>query len=82
MGIVNAGQLTVYSEIPEELCKKVDEVILNLSPESTENLVAIAQNYHVDGPNKENKSDIEWRSWPIEKRLEHALVKGITTYII
>jgi|TARA_B110000503_G_scaffold67021_1_gene105095 5-methyltetrahydrofolate--homocysteine methyltransferase len=82
MGIVNAGQLTVYSEIPEKLCKKVNEVILNLSPESTENLVAIAQNYHVDGPNKENNSDIEWRSWPIEKRLEHALVKGITTYII
>jgi len=82
MGIVNAGQLAVHSEIPKKLCKKVDEVILNLSTEGTENLVAIAQDYHSDGPSKENKTDIEWRTWPIEKRLEHALVKGITTYII
>ncbi len=82
MGIVNAGQLTVYSEIPKELCDKVEAVIQNHSPASTEDLVSIAQNYHADGPNKDNKTDIEWRSWPIEKRLEHALVKGITTYIL
>ena len=82
MGIVNAGQLTVYSEIPKELCEKVEAVIQNLSPTSTEDLVSIAQNYHIGGPNKENKTDIEWRSWPIEKRLEHALVKGITSHII
>ena len=82
MGIVNAGQLTVYSEIPKELCDKVEAIIQNLSPTSTEDLVSIAQNYHIGGPNKENKTDIEWRSWPIEKRLEHALVKGITTHII
>jgi len=82
MGIVNAGQLGVHSEIPKKLCKRVDEVILNFSTEGTENLVAIAQDYHSDGPRKENKTDIEWRTWPIEKRLEHALVKGITTYII
>ena len=82
MGIVNAGQLTVYSEIPKELCDKVEAVIQNLSPTSTEDLVSIAQNYHIGGPNKENKTDIEWRSWPIEKRLEHALVKGITSHII
>jgi len=82
MGIVNAGQLSVYSEIPKELREKVEAVILNVSPEGTENLVSIAQDYHIDGPKKDNKADLEWRSWPIEKRLEYALVKGITTYII
>jgi 5-methyltetrahydrofolate--homocysteine methyltransferase len=82
MGIVNAGQLTVYSEIPKELCDKVEAVIQNLSPTSTEDLVSIAQNYHIDGNRKDSKTDVEWRSWSIEKRLEYALVKGITTYII
>jgi 5-methyltetrahydrofolate--homocysteine methyltransferase len=82
MGIVNAGQLAVYSDLPEELRKKVEDVILNNHPEGTENLVEIAESYRGDGSTQEKKVDLEWRSWPTEKRLEHSLVKGITTYII
>ncbi|HEB28728.1 MAG TPA: methionine synthase [Porticoccus sp.] len=81
MGIVNAGQLAVYSDLPEELRKKVEDVILNRSPEGTENLVDIAEQYRGDGTVEDKKVDLEWRSWSVEKRLEHALVKGITTYI-
>lgn len=82
MGIVNAGQLAVYSDLPDELRDKVEDVILNRHPDSTENLVEIAEKYRGDGSTETNKVDLEWRGWPVEKRLEHALVKGITTFII
>ncbi len=82
MGIVNAGQLAVYSDLPDELRDKVEDVILNRHPDSTENLVEIAEKYRGDGSTETNKVDLEWRSWPVERRLEHALVKGITTFII
>ncbi|MDX2463674.1 MAG: methionine synthase [Porticoccus sp.] len=82
MGIVNAGQLAVYSDLPDELRDKVEDVILNRSPDGTENLVDIAEKYRGDGAVEESKTDLTWRTWPVEKRLEHALVKGITTYII
>ena len=82
MGIVNAGQLAVYSDLPDELRNKVEDVILNRHPDSTENLVEIAEKYRGDGSTEVNKADMEWRGWPVEKRLEHALVKGITTFII
>jgi 5-methyltetrahydrofolate--homocysteine methyltransferase len=82
MGIVNAGQLAVYSDLPDELRDKVEDVILNRHPDSTEQLVDIAEKYRGDGSTEEKKEDLEWRSWPVEKRLEHALVKGITTFII
>ncbi len=82
MGIVNAGQLAVYSDLPDELRNKVEDVILNRHPDSTENLVEIAEKYRGDGSTEVNKADLEWRDWPVEKRLEHALVKGITTFII
>jgi 5-methyltetrahydrofolate--homocysteine methyltransferase len=81
MGIVNAGQLVVYDDIPAPLLKAVEDMVLNRSPDATENLMAIAADYMGDGKAKENKQDMEWRSWPVEKRLEHALVKGIDTYV-
>ncbi|WP_371366428.1 methionine synthase [Pseudomonas sp. QL9] len=81
MGIVNAGQLEIYDEIPQELRDKVEDVVLNRSPDATEALLAIADKYKGGGATKEVE-DEEWRSHSVEKRLEHALVKGITTYIV
>ena len=82
MGIVNAGQLAVYSDLPDELRDKVEDVILNRHPDGTEQLVDIAERYRGDGSREEKKENLEWRSWAVEKRLEHALVKGITSFII
>jgi len=82
MGIVNAGQLAVYDDLPEELRSKVEDVILNRTSEGTDNLLEIAEKYRGDGTTEVKKEDEEWRSWPVKKRLEHALVKGITTFII
>ncbi|UCO96432.1 methionine synthase [Metapseudomonas lalkuanensis] len=81
MGIVNAGQLEIYDEIPAELRDKVEDVVLNRHEGSTEALLAIADNYRGGGAVKEAESE-EWRSYSVEKRLEHALVKGITTFIV
>lgn len=81
MGIVNAGQLVVYDEVPEELRKAVEDVILNHDAEAGDRLVDIAPNYVGDGKVQSRKEDLEWRSWPVEKRLQHALVKGITEFI-
>jgi len=81
MGIVNAGQLAIYDEIPAELRDKVEDVVLNRHPGATEALLAIADQYKGDGAAKEVENE-EWRSLPVEKRLEHALVKGITTWIV
>ncbi len=82
MGIVNAGQLAVYDDLPEELREKVEDVVLNRSDEATEALLDIADKYKGDGSTGEKKEDLEWRSWPVAKRLEHSLVKGISTFII
>ena len=80
MAIVNAGQLAVYDDIPVELRDAVEDVILNRRDDATERLLDIAPKYH--GKDKtEVKEDLEWRSWPVKKRLEHALVKGITDFI-
>ncbi|MDH4654137.1 methionine synthase [Pseudomonas sp. JS3066] len=81
MGIVNAGQLEIYDEIPAELREKVEDVVLNRNPDSTEALLAIADNFKGGGAVKEAENE-EWRSYPVGKRLEHALVKGITTFIV
>ncbi|MGV6825766.1 MAG: methionine synthase [bacterium] len=81
MGIVNAGQLAVYDDLPSELRDAVEDVVLNRNPEAGERLVEIAPNYVGDGSAAEKTEDLEWRSWPVAKRLEHALVKGITEYI-
>ncbi|WP_132758079.1 methionine synthase [Pseudomonas aeruginosa] len=81
MGIVNAGQLEIYDEIPKALRDRVEDVVLNRTPEATEALLAIADDYKGGGAVKEAE-DEEWRSYSVEKRLEHALVKGITTWIV
>jgi 5-methyltetrahydrofolate--homocysteine methyltransferase len=80
MGIVNAGQLAVYDDLPEELKNAVEDVILNRNPNATEVLLGIAEKYRSDGQ-KESKQDLAWREFPVNKRLEHALVKGINAYI-
>ena len=82
MGIVNAGQLAVYDDLPKELKDKVEDVILNRNAEATEALLEIADNYRGDGSSGPKKEDLEWRSWPVAKRLEHSLVKGVATFII
>ena len=81
MGIVNAGQLEIYDEIPAALRERVEDVVLNRNSEATEALLAIADQYRGDGSTKEAETE-EWRGWDVNKRLEHALVKGITTYIV
>ncbi len=81
MGIVNAGQLAIYDDLPEELRERVEDVVLNRRDDATERLLDIAEKYKGDGKTVEKVEDLEWRTWPVEKRLEHALVKGITDYI-
>ncbi|MEK6663669.1 MAG: methionine synthase [Pseudomonadota bacterium] len=80
MGIVNAGQLGVYAEIPKDLLERVEDVLLNRRPDSTERLVEFAGRFK--GQTKEQVEDLSWRDAPVAERLSHALVKGITTYII
>ncbi len=81
MGIVNPGQLAVYDEIPEELRERVEDVILNRRADATERLLEIAPKFKGDTAEAVDSAAIEWRSWPVGKRLEHALVKGITEFI-
>ncbi|MBU2964379.1 methionine synthase [Amphritea sp. 2_MG-2023] len=80
MGIVNAGQLAIYDDLPEELRVAVEAVIMNTSDEATENLLEIAEKYRGDGAQVEEKTQ-EWRSLPVTERLSHSLVKGIAEYI-
>ncbi|WP_347332828.1 methionine synthase [Marinimicrobium locisalis] len=82
MGIVNASQLAVYDDLPAELKEKVEDVVLNRNDNGTEALLDIAEKYKGDGSTGETKEDLEWRSWPVDKRIEHSLVKGITAFII
>ncbi len=80
MGIVNAGQLALYSEIEPELREACEDVVLNRREDATERLLALAERFK--GGGKERKeADLAWRSWPVEKRLEHALVNGITDFV-
>jgi 5-methyltetrahydrofolate--homocysteine methyltransferase len=81
MGIVNAGQLGIYEEIPEELKEAIEDVILNRRDDATERLLSIADSYRSGGGQAEKKEDLSWREWPVAKRLEHALVKGIDEFI-
>ena len=82
MAIVNAGQLTIYDDIPEELRERVEDVILNRRPDATDRLLDVAEKYRGDGKGKAQVVDLEWRKQPVAKRLEHALVRGITDFII
>ena len=80
MGIVNAGQLGVYEELPKGLRDAGEDVVLNRHPDAGEKLVALAENFK--GGGKEQVEDLEWRKSNVQERLTHALVRGITTYIV
>ncbi len=79
MGIVNAGQLAVYEEIPKDLLALVEDVLFNRRPDATERLVTFAET--VKAKEKGAVKDDAWRQEPVEKRLAHALVRGITDFI-
>ncbi|MGL5144066.1 MAG: methionine synthase, partial [Acinetobacter junii] len=86
MGIVNAGQMAIYDDIPKELKDAVEDVILNQNQgesgqEATEKLLEVAEKYRSHGGAAKEAENLEWRNESVEKRLEYALVKGITTYI-
>ncbi|HMM46905.1 MAG TPA: methionine synthase [Thiobacillaceae bacterium] len=80
MGIVNAGQLGVYANLDPELKERVEDVLLNRRADATERLVSFAEG--VKGDAKEKVEDLAWRSLPVNDRLSHALVQGITQYIV
>ncbi|MBO6517222.1 MAG: methionine synthase [Bacteroidia bacterium] len=79
MGIVNAGMIEVYDEIPKDLLERVEDVLLNRRPDATERLVDFAETVKQKG--KVTKKDDSWRQLPVNERLSHALIKGITDYI-
>ncbi len=82
MGIVNAGQLAIYDDLPAELRDAVEDVILNRRDDGTERLLALAEKYRGSkGDGEQDKQQAEWRSWDVVKRLEYSLVKGITEFI-
>ena len=85
MGIVNAGQLAVYESIDPELREACEDVVLNRKPKTggtaTERMLEIAERYRGQGGKEAKEKDLTWRELPVEKRLEHALVNGITEYI-
>ena len=81
MAIVNAGQLDVYDAIDPALRKACEDVLLNSDPEAGDRLVALAESYKGKDAASE-KAAQEWRGWPVSKRLEHALVKGIDMYVV
>jgi 5-methyltetrahydrofolate--homocysteine methyltransferase len=80
MGIVNAGQLGVYDDIDPELKEAVEDVVLNRHADATENLLELAEKYRDQESGGGQEKNLEWREWPVEKRLEHSLVKGIADY--
>jgi 5-methyltetrahydrofolate--homocysteine methyltransferase len=81
MGIVNAGQLAVYESIDAELREACEDVVLNRRDDGTERLLEIAERYRGTGEARVRVQDMSWRELPVEKRLEHALVNGITEFI-
>ncbi len=80
MGIVNAGQLDVYEEIEPTLLEHVEDVLLDRRPDATERLIDLATTIKSKGP-RDDKTDLAWREAPVEERLSHALIKGITEFI-
>ncbi|MGN6147368.1 MAG: methionine synthase, partial [Rhizomicrobium sp.] len=81
MGIVNAGQLTVYQDIPTPLREAIEGVLFNRSPDATEKLLELAQQYKGGGA-AAKVEDLAWRSLPVNERLSHALVHGIDAYVV
>jgi 5-methyltetrahydrofolate--homocysteine methyltransferase len=80
MGIVNAGALPIYTDIPPELLERVEDVVLNRRPDATERLLEVAES--VRGRTKEKTEDLAWRQAPVRERLVHALVEGIDTFVV
>ena len=80
MGIVNAGQLEVYEEVPDELLTSVEDVLFNRREDATERLVTLAET--VKGKGKRQVTDLSWREAPVAKRLEHALVNGVVDFVV
>src|ERR1700728_2118635 len=80
MGIVNAGQIAVYDDLDPELRATCEDVVLNRGTDAAERLLALAERHRGHGKEKK-EADLSWREWPVEKRLSHALVHGITDFI-
>lgn len=80
MGIVNAGQMAIYDDLPAELRDACEDVVLNRRVDASERLLNLAEKYRGDGK-QEKLVDLAWREWPVERRLSHALVQGITEHI-
>jgi 5-methyltetrahydrofolate--homocysteine methyltransferase len=80
MGIVNAGQMAVYDDLDPELREACEDVVLNRREDAAERLLALAERYRGTGKEKK-ETDLAWREWPVEKRLSHALVHGLTDFI-
>ena len=82
MGIVNAGQLAVYDDLPADLKEGVEDVILNRRDDGTERLLELAERYRSSGAGEARVEDLSWREQDVAKRLEYALVKGINTWVV
>ena len=82
MGIVNAGQLAVYDQLPDELRERVEDVVLNRRDDATDRLLEIADRYRGDGTSTAQSEDLSWRELPVTERLSYALVKGIDKFVV
>jgi 5-methyltetrahydrofolate--homocysteine methyltransferase len=83
MGIVNAGQLAIYADLPVDLRDAVEDVVLNRRDDATERLLEVAEGYKGQASStKGRQQDLSWRELPVEKRIEHALVNGIDEYVV
>jgi 5-methyltetrahydrofolate--homocysteine methyltransferase len=81
MGIVNAGVIPVYDEIPKELLDYIEDLLFNKRPDATERLVDYAMNFKSQGKEKKEKEELEWRKAPVKERITHSLVKGIADFV-
>ncbi|MCH1556168.1 MAG: methionine synthase [Pseudomonadales bacterium] len=81
MGIVNAGQLAIFEEVPKDLRDRIEDVIFNRDPDATERLIEMAERHSGKGSQSQT-ADLSWRENPVEERLAHALIKGINQYIV
>jgi 5-methyltetrahydrofolate--homocysteine methyltransferase len=82
MGIVNAGQLAIYDDLPAELREHAEDVVLNRRDDATERLLDIADKYRGDGSTGKKEENLQWRELPVTERIAHALVKGIDKYVV
>ncbi len=81
MGIVNAGQMAVYDDLDAELREACEDVVLNRRDDASDRLLAVAERYRGQAGGEKKEADLAWREWPVEKRLSHSLVHGITDFI-